>query len=401
MDHTDDWTAVTRQLRMYAASSNIRDVLVMDEKVGIYFCFPRDPSCANDSHDYTWASTELGSDFGNVPRLSMRELVVFCLLAALERNNVPLRDFAAEALSAIPVPTTRPYRNVLPGPEPIAPDETKKRPYSTTRSDRTDVKRGKQKDAVDAVPQDTFNGWVLNSEIEFEFIPEKAPIQLTPPGHVRGSSIDSGFHDGTSPYNSPPKIGLRERPQVVSLTVDGILKTNVALVSNGTNKFIAKLFCWSLSQTDPNESLQTELDAFAQCDSLQGTYIPRLHGVCRIRRPLPLYYCLVMLIEYIGSGVTVDALVDAANELEDEDEFQCAKTQLATLKASAKLAVQKIHSRHIVHADLSGRNMVVHEDQVVLVDFGCAKVGCTDLAVFNSGKEQDRLRLESVFAVGE
>lgn len=103
---------------MYAASSNILDVIVMNETVGIYFRFPRDPSRIYDPYEYLWQTTKLGTDFGDEPWLSLSELFVFCLLGALERNDVPLRDFAAEALSAIPVTAIRQYRNILPGPEP-------------------------------------------------------------------------------------------------------------------------------------------------------------------------------------------------------------------------------------------------------------------------------------------
>lgn len=387
MDPSEDWTAVTRQIRMYAASSKIRDVLVMDEMVGIYFRFPRDPSCQDDSHDYTWGSTELGSVYGDEPKFSLRELVVFFLLAALERNNVELRDFAGEALSAIRVPAMRRYRNVLP--------ESKKRPSSARQSERIEHKRGKLQASG---PEETFNGWVLGSHITFEFIPEKAPLRPSA-HHIRSSSLDSGFHDSTSPHNSPPKILPREAPGVLSLTVEGVLKPNVALVSDGTNKFVAKLFCWSASKTDPEESLPRELNVFAKCVSLQGIHIPYLHGVFRIIYPPPRYYCLVMLTEYIGSGVTIDALVDTANKLVDEDEFARSEKHLSHLEASAKLAVHSLHKLQVVHADLAGRNMVVNDDQVVLVDFGCSTVGYKELVLFNSGKGQDMLRLESVFAV--
>lgn len=228
-------------------------------------------------------------------------------------------------------------------------------------------------------------------------MPEKVSIRLNT-WHGRGSSLDSGFHDSTSPDNSPPKMPLREMPHVVSLTIEGILKTNVAFVSDGTRKFVVKLFSWSICKTDPEESWQTELDAFAQCVSLHGIHISYLHGVCRIIHPPPRYYCLVMLTEYIGSGVTVDTLVDAACKIDHEHERE--EGGLEILKASAKLAVQSMHKMRVVHADLAGRNMVVHGDQVVLVDFGCAKVGLAELALFNSYKEQDLLLLESLFAVG-
>lgn len=390
MAPSDDWTAVTRQVRMYAASSNIRDILVMDETVGIYFRFPSDPSCVDDSHDYTWGSRELGSVYEDDPRLSLRELVVFFLLAALDRNNVELRDFAGEALSAVPIPAIRKYRNVLP-----PNTETKKRPGSTRNSEHSERKRGKRHASG---PQETFNGWVVGSEVSFEFMPEKATLRQSA-HHTRGSSLDSGFHDGTSPDTSPPKLRLRETAPIVSLTVKRLFKSNVALVTDGTTNFVAKLFRWSSSKADPEETLQRELDVFSKCATLQGIHIPYLHGVCRIVHPPPRYYCLVMLTEYIGSGITIDALVDLANDIDDDADFARAEERLAILQASAKLAVHSLHKLQVVHADLAGRNMVVNEDHVVLVDFGCAKVAGAEKGSFGAWKDQDMVRLESVFAV--
>lgn len=125
MDPTKDWIAVTHQIRMYAASSNIQDVLVMDETAGIYFCFPCNPSDHEIQHDYLYASTDLGTHFGVKPRLSMRELVVYFLLSALERSEIEIRDFEAEGASLIPVPANRPYRNVFSGLAPPPPESSK------------------------------------------------------------------------------------------------------------------------------------------------------------------------------------------------------------------------------------------------------------------------------------
>lgn len=78
--------------------------------------------------------------------------------------------------------------------------------------------------------------------IALEFLPEKAPI-WTVAHRARGSSLDSGFQDRTrmSPHTSPSKIGPRETANVISINIKGILKTNVALVTEGINKFAAKL----------------------------------------------------------------------------------------------------------------------------------------------------------------
>lgn len=104
-----------------------------------------------------------------------------------------------------------------------------------------------------------------------------------------------------------------------------------------------------------------------------------------------------MLTEYIGTGLTIAALVDTVDGLA-EDEYAGFETQIDVLENSFKRELHSVHRLDVVHADLAGRNMLVLEDQVVIVDFGCAKVGYQELAVFNAGKEMDFLRLESVFA---
>lgn len=391
MDLTNDWVAVTRQLRMYAASSNIRDILVMDESVGIYFRFPRDPEEHDDGHDYLYASADFGCVFGEKPRLSLRELVVYFLLSALERNNIQIRDFAAEAASRVPVPPLRQYRNVLPGLAP-AP-ESKKRTRSETWSEQQDHKRGKQ--ARSWTQQETFNGWVLGAHLRLELLRGKSPL----PRHVRGTSLDSGFHDGLSksPDTSPSKVRPSEPSRIVAVTVDAIRQPNVAFVTDGTTRFVAKLFQWS-STTAPEESVQRELDIYDLCASLQGTYIPYLHGVYRVLDPLPQYHCLVMLTEYIGSGSTVEDTLDAANDILDEDEFQAELVRVAKMEESAMLAVRSLHALRVVHGDLEGRNMLLMGDQVVLVDFESATVMGADLCTFNSWRERDLRRVERVFA---
>lgn len=96
MDLSDDWNSVTSQIRMYPVQSNTRDIIVMDEPVGIYFCFPHDAKLNHEVYDFIFASTTFGSYYGDNPRLSLRELVVFAFLAVLEGENVELRDFSKD-----------------------------------------------------------------------------------------------------------------------------------------------------------------------------------------------------------------------------------------------------------------------------------------------------------------
>lgn len=405
MDPTDDWKAVTRQLRKYAASSNIHDVLVLDEQVGIYFRFPHDPFQVNEGHDYLHASTDLGPDFGDTPRLSLRELVVFAILSALDRHNVELRDFAAETASPITVgPNTRPYHNVLPGLEPPPPD-SKKRPRSSfTQNRRQGHKRGKKNGPTQ---QDTFDKWDLGAPVKLEFIPEKSPARRIAPPRARASSLDSGFCDGTdaSPHNSPPKtklpptphgpISTAGTPTFASVSVQRILKKNVALVTDGASQFIAKLFPPD-SDCDPRESLKTELAVYAECASLQGTFIPYLHGIYRVADSTP----LVMLTEYIGSGTTVEQIIEDADEIEDDGAYERVVNRLAMLQDSAVRAVQSLHALKVVHADIAGRNMVVtEEDQVVLVDFGRSVVVKDNLCRFRARRDEDLALLRKAFVM--
>lgn len=401
MDATDDWKAITRQLRMYATGCKARDVLVMDEGVGIYFRFPSDPSSHSDHHGYLYASTELGQSFDGELRLSLRELVVFTLFAAFDSHKIKLCDFSMPPTPVLVGPNTRPYQNVLPSPPP----DSKKR-HRSTQPRRQAPKRGKQSEPAEPAPQESFNRMVVGTTITLELIPGKTPT-LT--GRQRASSFDSGFYDDAI-HSSPnpcstlltpsliPPPGAREVIPTANVTVERILKTHVAVVTDGKTRFLAKLFA-PYTAHDPDRLLNKELAVYRECATLQGSYIPYLYGVYRaVKRP-PYFSSPILLTEYVGTGRTVADLVYLAGEMDDDERAE-ADDDLAVLQASAASAVESLHRLNVVHADLAGRNMVVvGKEHVVLVDFGCSLVLKDEPRRFEVRREDDLKQLRRAFEV--
>lgn len=384
MDASDDWNAVTSQIRMYAAQSNTRDFLVMDECVGIYFCFPLDPNMNDEGHDFIFASTQLGADYGDNPRLSLRELVVFALLEALERKNVELRDFSGDTPSATAGPNTRSYRNVL---STLVNHPNPNQHAAAGNQNRQHPRRSRRHPSH----QDTFDRCFLGASVKIEFLPDKAPIT----GRARGASVDSGFYDN-SQHTSPPNLKSAATIRVATLLVQRILKQGVALVTDGASQFVAKLFP-PYSASDPEKLLRNELAVYEECLGLQGTFIPYLHGVCRVVNPPSANGSLVMLTEYIAPGTTILDILDDTYDLDDE-EFARTESRLVKLEASAMLALRKLHELKVVHRDMAGRNILVdQEDNVVLVDFSHSSLLKNNLRGFRSGKKEDLRLLKRAF----
>lgn len=367
MKPSDHWKAVTRQLRMYATGSKVRDVLVMDESVGLYFRFPSDPTQINDVHEYLFASTECGQDFDRNPRLSIRELVVFFLVSALDRNNVRLRDFTPESPSCILIgENTRPYRNVL------CPKSQKK---------------GKGREAD---KKSTFERFVVGAKIDLSLNVEESPIIVG-----EATPLDLRF-TLTSYLPTPSEASTRlHPPDNVSILVKGIFKKNVALVTDGKRDFVAKMFAPD-RERDATLLMKKELSFYEECAPLQGINIPYLIGVYRVTGSRRNKYH-VMIIEYIGVGNTIAQIIDAALDLQEHDEIDRVKYKLQVLKASAEVALEKIHQRKVIHGDVAGRNMIILDDRVVLVDFGFSMVLKNDLESFEGHRHRDIRHLNRAF----
>lgn len=394
IDATDDWNSITRQLRMYAVGGQARDILAMDEGVGIYFQFPLNPAADDEPHLYLYASTELGQSFDGELRLSLRELVVYALFAAFDSNDIDLRDFTAQRTSTVLVgPNSRLYKSVLPAPPP--PPDLKRRAGPCIET-RRQSKRGKGNDLA---AQECVDKMVVGSTIKLELMSGKTPLLAPRP---RASSLDSGFHDGTESSPPKPSIGPLVAPAAAAtVTVERILKDHVALVTDGSTRFIAKLFPPYTAQ-DPERLLTNELAAYRQCAALQGTFIPYLFGVYRAVKRGGQYSSPIMLTEYIASGTTVADLVALVGELDDEDEVVRAEAQLTRLLDSAVDAVGKMHQAAVVHGDLDASNVLVSAHRVVLVDFGYSAVlADAPRRVRTRRTDDDWKRLKRGFAVGD
>lgn len=379
MDPTDDWVAVVTQLERYTGDSEIRDVIIMDETVGIYFRF-RAKSC-----HFLSASTELDPDFrAECSRLSLRELVVCAIMSSLDRNNIELRDYVAENYPITVERITRQCHNIITECEP--PRDTENHPGPTEDSRRARKRRRMNRFGF----QDAFDMWLLGASIKLEFLPDKAPLRVA---HAQSS----GSRDATN--SGPPDVNpASASTNIATLTVERTFKKNVALLTDGESHFVAKVFTPD-SYQDANQSLDSELAVYAECECLQGTYLPYLYGVGRVlNTPARYGSCVVMLSEYIGSRTTVAHIIDDYYEYDDER----IKVRLTHLQESVMRALHSLHNLKVVHVDVAGRNMVVDDqDQIVLVDFEHAMVLKENLLRFKSRRDEDLKKLEEVFILEE
>lgn len=106
-------------------------------------------------------------------------------------------------------------------------------------------------------------------------------------------------------------------------------------------------------------------------------------------------------MEYIEPGTTIASLVHDTYYVYDTDDNQ-EIARLIKLQEAATRAMHSLHSRHVIHNDLSGRNMLLanegeHERRVVLVDFDCAKVFSEESERFRGRVVQDEEKIKSTF----
>lgn len=126
-DLPDNWVELTRQLRMYAISTGVRQSLVMDECTAIYFKFPKSLTEEMKPVKYLVVTTDLDAGKG-IPVFTVRGPVVYVLLRALDDKGIELCDSQ---------PVTQPqarYQNVLgAGPSP-ANDPLRTRGHANNQS---------------------------------------------------------------------------------------------------------------------------------------------------------------------------------------------------------------------------------------------------------------------------
>lgn len=405
---TVDWTRVTQQLRKYADATRVRHVIVLDEKSAIYFRFPANPSDELGFTTYLVATSDEIVSVGLSP-LSMRELVVLVLLRALDEKGVKLCDAPTTGTTLV---HSSQYRDVLKeSQDDDKPSDSRKRPGSSTGT-RQQPKRGKSAGNTER-SEDVlthFGGWVVNSRVPLEFLPDVAPMRTQPAGSHCPKSPDSGFHEGrSSPSHAPRRFHAVPTTRdaagrvVTMLIVERVITDKAAVLktADSSHRFIGKLFGL---HPDTPERFRCELSAYAACTSLQGTEMPYLHGVCKVIQPSP-FATIVMLIEFIDPGTTIaDLVYDTYLKYDTTDDDEL--TRIAHLQESGKKAVAAIHERCVAHNDLAGRNLVVSGEndgeRVVVVDFDCATVGISGHpARFERRVSLDQLMLEEAFTPGK
>lgn len=397
---------MTRQLRKYAHTTGVRDILVMDEHTAIYFEYPEAARKETEAVMYLVATTDPVAGKG-IPALSMRELVVFVLLRALDRKGVELCDTPSSGSAKTPVNDAPGYRDVLgddaPGPPPSNRTNKRRGPDDTAR--REQPKRGKTSNPGNTYQafSEQFDGWVQDSTVELEFLPDIAPVRGEPSGSPSGRSPDSGFGRSSPSHQRPRKLRLipttitASGTTTTTLLVERVITKNVAVLTTAdrTLRVIGKHF--GLHHDAP-VWLSKELAAYAACLPLQGDEIPYLHGVTRVLQSSP-FANIVLLAEYIDPGTSIADLVHDAYAVYDTDD-PAEVARLQKLQETATRAVHAMHARRVIHNDLAGRNMLVvmdAEEYVVLVDFDCAMVFEKETERFWGRVVQDEEKMRSTF----
>lgn len=382
IDSSDDWISVTRQLRNYAVNTGTRDGIVMDETTAIYFHFPAGGNEDFELHEYLVATID---DPPTVPTdLSLRELVAFMCWRSLLGKGVKFRDFtncstkdnrASDRASQLPppAPTKRPNDEHGPG-----------QPKRTRRDPGPSGTTGRQ--------QTMFSGWILNSSVTMDMLPQFPCGYECQLGRKRAPSLDSGFGE---PSSSPSHCCRRPRtfhPSAAStegdkytavFRIERIITDTVAMLSTevaGSKPcfLLAKLFC---AHRNAPTLLAKELAVYTACQSLQGNEIPHLYGVWQIIDPLA-FSSIVLLTEFIAPGTTIAELRSAALELSDSSELELARARLRGLEKTGTKAIEELHRHGVMHNDPVGRNLVVCaeevggvlQERVVVVDFDVAQV---------------------------
>lgn len=362
---------------MYAGESDLHDIILMNESAAIYVCFPPDNTNPNHLHDYLCVSPRLEGIFGVNPGLSVGELVVFALVSAFEKKNIEIRDVLRGADSAADVvPTIRPSREVR-HRRAAAPGWQRRRAPSARQLVQ---RRGRRNDSV----HNGFASYLIGGTLTFENLPDKLPPRPAT-DLLRLQSLNDELYSSmpdTSPANP---ISLTS---TVTLTIVRIVKSGVAVVTDGQTQFVAKVFPRH-SDPSPYKPFAHELAVYAACAGLQGVCIPYLYAVGHV----PEFDTSLLLLEFVGSGTTIANVITKLEEADDMD-----WTELENLETEAVTALQALHQQKVVHRDIAGRNMVLNDGGgIVMIDFGAARVIDNDLARFRSAREADEAGVRAVF----
>lgn len=375
-DTTDDWVAITSQLRKYSIQTCCRDILIMDERTAIYFQFGDDAMDVEEDIEYLVGSA--------AHQTTMRQLVAFACWRGLKRK-VKLATFhTGQASMAASIVSYDPVLDNTPRAKrsPDAPDESQsKRPRRHGGGNCASGIAGSRRH---------FAGWQAVYVFQMAVVPFAA-YQTAP-------STDSGDVGSSPPHGDRPPKRDFEPPEETSWSVVDVISTNVALLECAGHQYVGKWFGvrsdrGGISHSGRKEESEVYFDnevaVYSHCHTLQGCEIPHCYGVGDISG----INGVVLVVEYVpGPGVGDVLLAFRESEI-DSDE---AVTWLHTLKGSATDAVKALHRFNVVHLDLHGWNMVVLNDSVVLLDFDVSML-------YTDGKGlrewEDWVCLEAAFAV--
>lgn len=374
-DLPSGWVTVMQQLRKYAITADCSHILVMDERVGIYFEFV---NASDDDEDVNFLLSvhpdliTAENEFIAPDRFTLRQLLAFMCYRAFG-TVFPLRALpTAESPATVDVGSGLYSGSLPPETGPHNSKETQKNATTRQQPGRSaKTTRVLQTDATEA----PFTAWVADGRITLRLrtadtVPALIPPATLPTSPARAiSRPDSGFHEPVSPPNrkhdAPPRPFSPPGGSSATFTITRVFTRAAAVVTTTTGKsYIAKLFS-PLHTRIAHSLLQNEVAAYAAAKPLQGRDVPHFYGTWEIPG---VTHLSVLLVEYIAPGTTIAALKRAG-------EYE----RVRGLQGSAEKAVEALHARGVRHGDLVARNLIVagcegKGQRVVVVDFDCAKV---------------------------
>lgn len=389
---TENWVALTQQLRTYAQNSMAKDIIVMDEAAAIYFRFVDSPEDVYDNVEFLIVDSTCEGATASSP-FSTRELVAFVCWRALVKNGVKFPDGANVCNSETAMNR---YQSILePRRSPELRRQTFNNPREISHQSSSRVQTEKHSESIKR-----FAGWSVchafelglvspfdhHADEELSGLPQldvQLPFTSLGPGcdGIRSSSYYDSNRQARD-FNQPPS----GRGMYI---VENLFADHVAEVSSPQlpGRWIAKFFG---TDTESMEKLASEVRIYNLCKQYQGREIPYAYGIGVMDSGR------VLLMEAISPGTTIARIQGAAREGDQE-----AASRLQRLMISAKVAVELLHRYGVVHNDLYGENLLVcksegrGDEAVVITDFdaaivfddGSGKKQCEDWAIFRAAFE--------------
>lgn len=359
---------------MYAISAACNHILVMDERVGIYFEFG-DPEDEDECINYLLSvPPDLLNDENRLiaPHgFTLRQLLAFMCYRAFrsvfELHSAPAHD--CDTIISVDSDTDS---GSLP---PDVGSTNRKQSFPDNKPSRQQPNRT-AKSSRSLSPDETpapFTTWIPGSTITLRICTDDNTDMSTSKTRSHAVSMsDSGFQESISPLHRPGNMSTRpfNPPQLpagrdtLTFTTSHVFTRAAALLETPAGTLYgAKLFS-PLHTRIAHELLAGEMAVYSAAKALQGQEIPYFYG----RWSIPdTKHVSILLTEHIQPGHTIEELRRAG-----------AFTKINQLRESAEEAVRSLHAKGVRHGDLVGRNMVVSgegaDERVVIVDFDVALV---------------------------